>query len=209
MVKTVTAIAIFICSLVSAQGRYEEGMKKGLELWGQGKTEEASAMFERIAAAEKSQWLPNYYIALVNTVTAFQTKDREKLTALLDRAQKALDAEYDKAVDNSEINVMQAMIYTAWVVYDPMTNAMKYSAQITDLYDKAQKADPTNPRAVFGKAEYEIGGAKYFGSDTTPMCKEIARSITLFKNFKPESPFHPKWGLDRAELALAECNSKK
>lgn len=208
MVKTLTAIAIFICTLATGQSKYEEGMKKAFQLWGEGKPAEASAMFERIATAEKNNWLPNYYVAFVNTVTSFETKDRTKVAALLDKAQKALDIEYDKAPENPELMVMQAMIYTAWVAFDPMTNAMKYSPLVTDLYDKAQKIDPANPRAVFGKAEYEIGGAKYFGSDTTPMCKEIARSIALFENFKPASEFHPKWGKDRAEAALKECGKK-
>lgn len=208
MVKTLTAIAFFICSLAMAQGKYEEGMKKAFGLWGEGKSADASAVFERIAAAEKDNWLPNYYVAFVNTVAAFETKDRVQVSALLDKAQKALDIEYDKAPENSELMVMQAMIYTAWVAFDPMTNAMKYSALVTDLYDKAQKADPGNPRAVFGKAEYEIGGAKYFGSDTTPMCNEIERSIALFEKFKPASEFHPKWGKDRAEAALKECGKK-
>ncbi|RZJ65790.1 MAG: hypothetical protein EOO50_12300 [Flavobacterium sp.] len=208
MVKTLTTLALFMFSFAIGQSKYEEGMQKGLQLWGEGKPVEATAMFERIAAAEKSQWLPNYYIALVNTVSAFQTQDKTQIAALLDKAQKALDKEYDKATDNSEIAVMQAMIYTAYVASDPMTNAMKYSAQIMDLYEKAQKLDPKNPRAVFGKAEFEIGGAKYFGSDTTPMCQEIQRSIKMFEDFKPESAFHPKWGQDRAMAALLECGKK-
>lgn len=199
-------IAVFFVSLVaSAQGKYEEGMKKAFELWGQGKNTEASAMFERIASAEKNNWLPNYYVALVNTTSSFMTKDRAQVPALLDKAQKALDTEFDKQPENPEMMILQALIYTGWVAFDPMTNAMKYSAQITDLYAKAQKLDPKNPRAVFGKAEFDMGGAKFFGSDIKPMCAEVERSIELFKTFKPETPFHPNWGLDRALEVQKEC----
>ncbi|WP_321540779.1 hypothetical protein [Flavobacterium piscinae] len=49
------------------------------------KNTEASAMFERIASAEKESWLPNYYVALVNTTTAFATKDKEQMNALLSK----------------------------------------------------------------------------------------------------------------------------
>jgi hypothetical protein len=49
------------------------------------KSTEASDLFERIAAAEP-KWLPNYYVALVNTTAAFGTKDKEKLL-LLTKAQ--------------------------------------------------------------------------------------------------------------------------
>jgi hypothetical protein len=34
----------------------------------------ASDLFERIAAAEPSKWLPNYYVALVNTTAALEQK---------------------------------------------------------------------------------------------------------------------------------------
>ena len=79
-------------------------------------------MFERIAAAEKTSWLPNYYVALVNTTTAFGTKDKEQISLLLDKAQNALDVELIKAPNNPELLVMQAMIHTAWIAFVPMTN---------------------------------------------------------------------------------------
>ena len=208
MVKTITAIAMFICTMGFSQTKYDDGMKKAFELWGQGKNTEASAVFERIASAEPKQWLPNYYVAMINTVASFSTKDRAQVSALLEKSQNALDVELLKNPNNAELLVMQAMIFTGWVVFDPMTNGMKYSTQIIDLYDQAQKLDPANPRAVFGKAEYEIGGAAYFGTDTTPMCKEIQRSIPMFDVYKPESLYHPKWGKDRAEEALKSCGKK-
>ena len=71
MSKIIVTIVLFISSYVSAQGQFEQGMGQALQLWGEGKSTEASALFERIAAAEKSSWLPNYYVALVNPNAAF------------------------------------------------------------------------------------------------------------------------------------------
>jgi hypothetical protein len=68
---------------------------------------------------------------------------------------------------------------------------------------------PNNPRVVFSKAEYDLGSAKYFGNDTKPICAEVERSLGLFDNFKPETPFHPNWGKDRAVAAQAQCAAKK
>jgi hypothetical protein len=209
MVKTITTIVLFVCSFIgSAQGQFEQGMGKAFQLWGEGKNTEASAMFERIASAEKGSWLPNYYVALVNTTTAFQTKDKEKVGALLAKAQQALDVELAKDGQNAELLVMQALIHTAWVASDPMTYAMALSGKIMELYTKAEAIAPNNPRVVYGKAEYEIGGARYFGTDITPMCAQINRSIELFATFKPETQFHPKWGLDRATMMQQECAKK-
>jgi hypothetical protein len=199
MRKIILVAIVFATSFLQAQpGKFEEGMGKAFSLWKDGKNTEASDLFERIAAAEKTSWLPNYYVALVNTTVSFQTKDKEAVSALLTKAQNALDIEMAKDPNNAEILVMQALIYTGWVAFDPMTNGMKLSGKVIELYSKAQAIAPENPRAVYGKAEYEIGGAKYFGTDIKPMCAEIDRAIVLFGKFKPETPFSPKWGLERA-----------
>lgn len=209
MNRIIITIVLFASTLANAQSQFEQGMGKAFQLWGEGKPTEASAMFERIASAEKNSWLPNYYVALVNTTTAFQSlADKQKVAPLLDKAQEALDIEFIKYPDNPEILVMQAMIYTAWVAYDPMTNAMKYSPKVMEMYARAEKIAPENPRVIFGKAEFEIGGARYFGQDTKAMCAQIDKAITLFATFKPETAFHPKWGLDRALEAQKECNKK-
>ena len=205
MIKIITTITFFICSLVSAQGQFEQGMGKAFQLWGEGKSTEASDLFERIASAEKASWLPNYYVALVNTTTAFRTKDKEQMNLLLSKAQKALDAEMDKNPNNAELLVMQAMIHTAWIAFDPMTNGQKLSGTVMELYGKAQAIAPENPRVVFCKAEFEIGGAKFWGTDTKPMCAQIEKAIGLFATFKPETAFSPKWGLERALEAQKNC----
>ncbi|SFA70356.1 hypothetical protein SAMN05660845_0123 [Flavobacterium swingsii] len=205
MTKVIIAIAFFVTSLVSAQTQFEQGMGKAFGLWKEGKNTESSDMFDRIASAEKNNWLPNYYVALVNTTSAFGTQDKEKINNLLTKAQTALSVEMIKNPNNAELLVMQAMIHTAWIVADPMTNGMKLSGPVMELYAKAQAIAPENPRVVFCKAEFEINGAKYFGGDTKPMCAQIEKSIGLFATFKPESQFHPKWGLDRATEALKGC----
>ncbi|MEL1243187.1 hypothetical protein AAEO56_02840 [Flavobacterium sp. DGU11] len=205
MVRFITMLVVFVCSTVSAQSKYETGMQKAFALWGENKSTEASALFERIAGAEKDNWLPSYYVALVNTTDAFQTQDKEKIAALLAKAQTAQDNATAISPDNPELLVMQAMIDTAWIVADPMTNGMKLSGKVNELYAKALIIAPNNPRVVFGKAEFEMGGARYFGKDTKPMCAQIEKAVGLFATFKPETPFHPNWGLERAQQALAEC----
>lgn len=206
MTKIIITISLVFCSLfASAQSKFDEGMGKAMQLWGEGKTTEASAMFERIASAEKSSWLPNYYVALVNLTSAFGAKDKETMSALLNKAQNALDAEYLKTPVNAELLVLQAMVDTGWIMFDPMTNGMKYSGKAMESYAKAEKLEPENPRVVFGKAEFEIGGAKYWGKDIKPMCAEIDRAIVLFEKFQPATQFSPKWGLDRALEAQKQC----
>jgi hypothetical protein len=205
MTKIITAIALFVCSLLSAQGQFEQGMGKAFGLWKEGKNTEASDLFERIAGAEKTSWLPNYYVALVNTTTAFRTKDSNQMNLLLTKAQNSLDIEMAKNPNNPELLVMQAMVHTAWIAFDPMTNGQKLSGIVMELYSKAAAIAPENPRVVYCKAEFEIGGASWTGADTKPLCLQIDKAIGLFATFKPETPFSPKWGLDRALEAQKNC----
>lgn len=206
----ITSIAFFICSMIGAQAQsqYEQGMTKAMQAWGAGKNSEAVATFERIASVEKTNWLPNYYIAFINVLDAFGTKDKEKASALLTKSQDALDNAMLISPNNPEIMVIQAYIYTAYIVQDPMTNGQKYGGLAMEEYNKALAIAPNNPRVIFGKAEFEIGGAKFWGTDTKPMCAAIEKAIQLFANFKPETPFHPNWGADRAPQVLEE-NCKK
>lgn len=197
--------SLLLSTVVFAQSKFDSGMQKAMDLWKSGKATEATALFERIAAAEPNQWLPNYYVALVNTTSAFYLKDKTQITALLTQAQSALDIEMAKNAENAELLVVQALIYTAYIVQDPMTNGQKYSPIIMGLYAKAEKLAPENPRVVFSKADFEIGGAKFWGKDTKPMCEQVARSIKLFENEKPATPFAPTWGKERAQQVLASC----
>ncbi|NJB72097.1 hypothetical protein GGR42_002588 [Saonia flava] len=205
MKKTITLFFLLVVTLLSAQDQYTKGMEKAFQFWGEGKTTEASNLFERIAMAEMDNWLPNYYLAQVNTVAAFTEKDKEKLAQLLGKAQEAIDIAKAISPDNVEIMVQQAMIHTAWVASDGATYGMTLSPKIVAIYNKALAMAPDNPRVVLNKAEWDMGSASYFGQDTTPYCKDIERSLELFANFKPESPFYPSWGKERAETVLANC----
>ncbi|MFK7060376.1 hypothetical protein V3Q90_09635 [Flavobacterium oreochromis] len=206
MVRFLTFLAILISSAIFAQeGKFEQGMGKALVNWKEGKIMEASAIFERIASAEKTQWLPDYYVALINCTEAFNPLNKEQVTVLIDKAQLALESAKIKNNKSEEINILQALIYTVTLIQDPINNSIKYSPLVMTEYQKALAINPNNPRAVFGKAEFELGSAKWTGIDTKPLCAEIYRSLELFTNFKPESSFHPKWGFERAKQVAATC----
>lgn len=208
--KTIITFALlFISTLGTAQTPYEKGMRKAFELWEVNKLDEASNLFARIAAAEKEQWLPDYYIAQLYVLKCWSTwEDREEATLKvnLDKAQEHINNILTLDKDNPYAKQMQAQVYTVWVAYDGAKFGMKYSGKVSELYTQAQAAEPENPIFIFNKAEWDIGAARYFGSDTTPYCNEIKRAIDLFATFKPATEFHPSYGLERAEEAYAACN---
>jgi len=188
-----------------AQDQYTKGMEKAFELWSENKPVEASNLFERIATVEMDNWLPSYYVSQINTLISFGEKDKEKLSRQLEKAQEFVDLAKAISPDNPEILVQQAMIHTAWVAFDGATYGMTLSGKVAALYKKALQLSADNPRVVFSKAEWDMGSARFFGQDTTPYCKDVEHSLELFTNFKPETPFHPNWGKERAEAILENC----
>lgn len=200
--------SILSINLVSAQDQYTKGMTKAMELWGAGKIIEASNLFERIAAAEEDNWIPYYYIAMVNTTASFGEKDEDKLRQQLDKAKEFLDIAKGISPDNSEILIQEAMINTAWMAFDGATYGPTLSGKNVQLYDQALSLAPENPRVLFSKAEWDMGTARYFGQDTTPYCKDVEKAVELFATFSPsDEPFYPDWGADRAKQVLDQCKS--
>ncbi|MEO1011428.1 MAG: hypothetical protein AAFX53_08995 [Bacteroidota bacterium] len=208
MKNVIALLVLVISSNILAQDQYNKGMQKAFQFWGEGKMKEASNLFERIAAAEPDNWLPHYYVAQVNTLSAFGIKDAETITPLLEKAREYVEMAKAISPDNPEILVQEAMVNTAWVAFDGATYGMTLSGKNTALYEKALRLGPDNPRVIFSKAEWEMGSARYFGKDVTPYCKDVERSLELFATFKPKSPFHPNWGRDRAEAVLRRCNGQ-
>ena len=198
---------LIITGITQAQTNFENGMTKAFQLWEADKTDEAENMFERIAKAEPEEWLPNYYIAQINSIKSWNVKDESVLKGQLDKAQEHLDMAMTKNEDNVELLVMQAQVLTNWVAFDGMTYGMKYSGKVNQLYAKASELAPNNPRVVFSKAAWNMNSAKYFGKDTAPYCQEIEASIELFNTFKATSEFHPNWGQKRAKQSLDACKS--
>ncbi|HEX9827992.1 MAG TPA: hypothetical protein VGA80_15440 [Flavobacteriaceae bacterium] len=205
MKHLITIALLLISTILGAQSNFEKGMQKAFELWGNNQWEDAENVFERIANAEPDQWLPHYYIAQLNSLKSWDLKDETLLKAQLDKAQQHLDLAMKLSENSAELLVMQAQVLTNWVAYDGQTYGMKYSAKIAELYAKAYAIAPNNPRVVFGKAEWDMGSARFFGQDTSRFCADFEKALELFANFKPETPFHPNWGKDRAEGILKSC----
>jgi len=204
-------IIIALCSstFLVAQTKYEQGMRKAMELWDQDKLDEASNLFERIATVEKDNWLPSYHVAQIAIVKNWRDFENQNETTLKvngDKAQEYINAMRTIEKDNPYADYLQAQLYTVWVAYDGMKYGMKYAGTIGELYQKMVKKDPDNPIFIADKAQWDMGSAKYFGSSIEPYCAELKHAIELFATFKPETEFHPKGNIKRALESAEACN---
>lgn len=198
------ALTIFTLTL-TAQDQYSKGMQKAFELWGQNKNTEATALFERIAQAEKDNWLPSYYAANVLITSSFQSKDKVAINDMLEKAKKHIATAYKISPDNSEITTLEGLLYTGYVAMDPGTYGMKYSGKIMDLHQKAVLQNNKNPRAHANLIGYEIGSAKFFNQDLSTFCKRLQEVIPMFENDNRDVPFAPSYGVDRVKSSMKEC----
>jgi tetratricopeptide (TPR) repeat protein len=205
MKKTITIIALLIATVSVAQSKYQNGMKKAFQLWNNGKMNEASQLFERIAKAEPTKWKPAYYFANIETISSFKIKDEATLNAKLKKAQEYLDLAKNNSENNPEIIAAQALINTAYIAFDGQKYGMTLSGKNTQLYAKALEIAPKNPRIVLANAEWNMGMARYFGKSSKPYCEQIQQAITLAKEEQITEEFYPKFQLKRAEQLLKQC----
>lgn len=205
MKKITLLLALVFAFNLSAQTPYEKGMNKAFSLWKTQKNAAATQLFERIASAEKTNWLPSYYAATILIIDGFAIKDEAALKTHLNKAQALLDQATAISEGNPEILITQAMLNTVYIAFDGQKYGMTLSGQNAQLYSKALAIAPNNPRVVLGKAEWDMGAAKFFGQSTAPFCEAIKRSITLFQKEEKKEKYYPYGGIERAEEAMKNC----
>lgn len=206
--KTITTVLILLSiNFTFAQSNYEKGMTKAFELWETNKTEEASNLFERIANAEKENWLPFYYAAQIQIISSFNIKDLSILDAKLMKAQDYLNQATTWSPDNAEIIIMEALLKTSYIAFDGSKYAMTLAPKIEAFYQTAKQLEPNNPRVLLNHAEWKMGSAQFMGEDPKIYCVEVEKALLNFENDSHDVPFYPKWGKDRAQKLVADCNN--
>ncbi|MFY0630123.1 MAG: hypothetical protein JXR05_07055 [Flavobacteriaceae bacterium] len=208
MKKLFLFIGVLFALNSTAQSQYEKGMTKALDYLNQGKLTESSNLFERISKAEKDNWLPSFYAGYVTVLSSFGIKDEAALKSKLEKAEAFLNQAATISPNNPEIMIAQALHNTAYIAFDGQKYGMSLSGKNAAIYAKAIQLAPNNPRVILSKAEWDMGGAKFFGKSVEPYCKDVKKALELFKTEKVEEKYAPSWGKDRAEQVLKESCGK-
>ncbi|HNG62376.1 MAG TPA: hypothetical protein PLK54_01420, partial [Ferruginibacter sp.] len=198
MKKIILAVAFLsAAAAVSAQSeRYMAAMKSNIAAIDTSFRNPANLLslannFERIANAEKNQWLPYYYAALCQVNYAYMEQDKSKIDAIADKATLLIDKADSLSPDNSEISCVKSMIASSHMMVNPMQRYMEYGAEINLHLDAAMKQDPNNPRPEYLKGQ----GLKYtpeqFGGGCATAKPVLQASLDKYKVFKPASELHP------------------
>ena len=161
--------------------------------------------FERIATAEKSQWLPYYYAAFCQVNYGFIQQDKTKTDGYADKATQLIAKADSLSPNNSEISCVKSMIASCHMMVDPMQRWMEYGKESSSNLDNAIAQDATNPRPYYLKAQ----GLKYTPENFGGGCKtakpvlEIAR--TKYENFKLANEVSPNWGKELVAKLIQDC----
>lgn len=164
-----------------------------------------SNSFERIATAEKKEWLPFYYAALCQVNYGFMQKDPSGLDPIADKAEALVNKADSLSPNNSELSTLRAMIATERMIVNPMQRYMQYGPAVDKNIEKARIEDPTNPRPDWFKGENLKNTPEQFGGGCAAAMVHLKAAKEKFATFKPASPLHPNWGLQRTDVLLSEC----
>lgn len=205
MYRIILLISLFLAGLfANAQSRYETEMQKALAKFGEAQTaddmEKAAQHFDRIAKVEAENWLPLYYSMFIRTLNAF-SQDKAKAIKSVDELEAKYETLSTLAPDNSEVLTLRGLFRTVKVAKDPQTYGMSLSGAIIKDYEDALKINPENPRAMYLMAQYNMGGAEFWGKDPKEYCPQVEKAKSLFSTQKTDG-FAPKWGEQQTDEIL-------
>lgn len=200
---------LIVSSSFAQSDKYIKSMQMNLGLLESAKSPEdftsLAASFERIAEAEKSQWLPYYYAALTTLYNGFANESVSK-DELANKAGQLIEKAEVLKPDNSDIILLRNMEYTLRMLVDPQSRYMQYVNKIGESLATAKRLDPNNPRVYLIEAQSLFGTPAQFGGGKDKAKPVFEKSIALFDANKPESALHPSWGKSTAVTMLAQCD---
>ncbi|RPD38761.1 hypothetical protein [Chitinophaga barathri] len=194
------AVAGTIFTVQAQSDQYKSAMKQQVALLDSNSTFTVGGMqqlantFERIAEAEKTQWLPYYYAAYCRVNEAFMTENKSKTDEIIDKSVLNIEKAQALKGPDSEISCILSLIASARIGVDPMTRGMKYGPESAELLETAQKQNPENPRVFVLKGQSAMYTPEAFGGSKTRAKEMFDIALKKFATFKPESDIAPNWG---------------
>ncbi len=201
---------VFVFNLANANApSYQQAMEESIASLNQASdSEQLSAVanrFERIARAEKDEWLPWYYAAYATLNQAIEADEASQKDQLLDEAQQYLDEATAVEAEESELVALQGYVHTIRVTVDPANRGAQLAPLATQTLVRAVKMNPDNPRALFLLGQMQYGTAQFFGADTAEACQLIQQAVAKYESVRPKDALMPAWGQENAQRMGAQC----
>ena len=168
--------------------------------------------FQRIADAEKTQWLPYYYAAFSHVMTGYMIAGANggmggfaaQTDPEADQAEKLLNKAVELGKENSEIFCIRKMISSLRLMADPMNRYQTELPLATEYLNKAKTLDPGNPRVPLLEAQDKFYTPEQYGGSKSEAKVLFEESMKKYEAFKPESSIHPQWGKSQVQYFLSQ-----
>jgi len=162
--------------------------------------------FDQLATQKEDQWLPNYYAAFCNTLSAFSTSDGIEIDKLLDLAEVQLKKAKMLKGDLSEIYCIESMIHSARIAVNPYERANDFGPIAIEMIEKAKYENPNNPRSYYIQAQGLLYTPEQYGGGCKNAQLLLYKAEEKFKTQNPKSEIHPAWGLKETQELIKQCN---
>lgn len=212
MKQFLLAVLLLFSVAASAQNeKFASAMQSKLAGYSTAKTPEdfldLSNAFERIAEAEKNQWLAYYWAAHAQVLQGYMLAQSNPagLDPIADKAEQLINKAAALEKNNSEISCIQSMIAQLRMMVNPMQRFMQYGALATELLETAKQQDPSNPRPYALQSQSLFYTPAQFGGGCTTAKPVAEQGVKLEEVFKPKSELHPKWGKMQFDMVLNAC----
>lgn len=203
------SLLLLMSSTFAQSDKYQKAMEQNIILLDSAKTgadlQAASASFERVANAEKTQWLPYYYAAIAHIWRGFAAP-KDQMDQIATQAENLLAKAEAIEPKAAEIYIAKNMAATIHMLIDPQTRWQTYGTQAAQALAAAKKLDENNPRVYFLEGQSAFGTPVQFGGGKDKAKPLFEKSIALFDTYKPANNLYPNWGKQQAKDMLAQCN---
>lgn len=207
-----TLLILIFCTVTifsaSSQNRYEKAMQNAVDKLNNAQylTDfmDAANTFERISMNEQNKWLPNYYAAYSYIVVSFQEPDAANKEKYNKKAQQFIDKAIEIAPEESEVHALQAFLYPAVIMTDPMNLGPVYMEKMNRSLEKAIELNPENPRSYYLRAITVLNMPDNFGGGAKTAKPIFEQAQEKFETFKPETSISPNWGKEQNEQELSK-----
>jgi hypothetical protein len=161
--------------------------------------------FERIAVAEKTQWLPYYYAAFCQVNYGFLLQDKDKVDGFADKAAVLIAKADSISPNNSEISCIKSMIASCHMMVNPQQRWQEYGQASSSNIEAAIQQDPANPRPYYLKGQGLVYTPEQFGGGCKTAKPILETAMEKYASFKPVSEISPSWGKRQVEGLLKGC----
>jgi hypothetical protein len=206
---------LVIASMAQSE-KYVKAMESKVALLDSSRTAESfkelANGFERIAEAEKTQWMPYYYAAycqvMAGTFSMPQDGSFGDNSAIsdpyADKAELLINKADELSKENSEIYCVKKMVFGLRMMGNPMSRYMTEGAKASEALEKAKALNSNNPRIYILEGQDKFYTPEQFGGSKEEAKKLFEKANGIFMVSKPGSSIEPQWGRGQVAFFLAQ-----